>query len=171
MLGISKYYDLIPLIEAQHIHSDLLSFGLDRLEKIPPERRSHFFNWFQKKAEEFELSNELSLNVDLERLVPGQCHENAQAISVEYNVDYYEGFTKDKNGTYFFHGFNVVDGKVEDYSMLKSQVEFGYDRNKSFEKKYFGIKIEYSYIMEKHPNIKLGCINMGELLVSYFLEE
>jgi hypothetical protein len=133
-------------------------------------RYKDFWNWFQKKAVDLEICDKPKKELVNDSNIAGRCYGNSQVITVNENIDYYEGFVKNK-GSFLMHGFNVVDGKVQDYTALSNPKDFK-DWNGKLASDYCGVKIDKAFI-EKHnsEDIKENYINIPPLLEKLFIEE
>jgi hypothetical protein len=135
---------------------------------ISDDQKEKFWQWFKEKANWYYAvpSDEL---VDTE--FEGNCFDIAQKISQEKNMDYLEGFvltTLDPT----YHGFNLSDNKVKDYTARKHQEDYKFMNSGQLPTEYCGIKIPDELIKAENSNhIEKNSINLRPLLYKLFLKE
>jgi len=80
----------------------------------------------------------------------GLCFYNAQCLvmgDLTDMIEYWEGYTMDKGGFPILHGFNVINGKVIDFThTINNKHILG---NFGTEKEYLGVKFDKSLPLER----------------------
>ena len=89
------------------------------------DEKQAFKKWFVDNAVHYSIDNQYKFEPKiLSEMIPGGCYGNGQYISSILNIGYVEGLAL-PNGRYVFdeyipHGFNIINGKVIDYSYKKN---------------------------------------------------
>jgi hypothetical protein len=127
---------------------------------IPDHDKENFWIWFQEQALQYSSDKIVSNNIE-EWITPSACFENSQNISLKKNLKYVEGFVFVKDD-YTLHAFNILDGKVADYTLSNDPISF-YDRDGQLPSEYYGIEIPTSFFEKNILN--------EPLLYSYFKDQ
>ena len=105
-------------------------------------------------------------------MIPGGCYGNGQYISSILNIGYVEGLVL-PNGRYVFdeyipHGFNIINGKVIDYSYKKITEENPYHLPE-MPTEYWGIEIPSEYLsINNSDKTKKTSVFHRPLLLQYW---
>ncbi len=129
-----------------------------------------FGEWFEKRSIKLNVCDKPNKSLINKTNIAGRCYGNSQSNALQNEIEYYEGFVK-LNGTNIMHGFNVSEGKVQDYTALSNPKEFT-DWNGKSPTEYCGVKIEKEFI-EKHngEDLQKNYVNIPPLLEKLFIEE
>ena len=93
------------------------------------DEKQAFKEWFIDNAKHYFSDNQYKFDSNiLSEIIPGGCYGNGQYISSKLKGGYVEGLVS-PNGYYVFdeyipHGFNIVDGKVTDYTYKTTSGHF-----------------------------------------------
>lgn len=158
------------MIDAQTLEGIKLDFysgpGQETLI-IPPHEASLFWEWFHDNCIYFgELfSNAPPFNTH--EFIAGRCFGNAQTVTINNGLDYYEGFVRRK-GEYILHGFNLLDGGVLDVTALNNPEHFlGFDGEPT--NHYIGVNIPFDLITQYNLNdIQAETVNINCLIYHLF---
>ncbi len=148
---------------------DLIELSLEYVTEqdliIPDDEKKKFWKWFQTNADYYEPKSMESLQ---ETKFSGRCFDIAQKTNKHQNIDYVEGFVE-LSGEAVFHGFNLENDKVADYTAKKHLSEYIQMNGNKLPSKYYGIKIPSDFI-ESQNSIYLNKdeFNIPFLLYEYF---
>ncbi len=135
-----------------------------------PTRSKQFWEWFESRAIDLDVCDSPSEDLINDSNIPGRCYGNAQIITVNNGLEYYEGFVKNKD-SFLMHGFNVSNGKVQDYTALSNSKDFTSWNGKPASQ-YCGVKIEKGFIDKYNADyIEQNYFNIPPLLEKLFVEE
>ena len=113
--------------QIRKIRSGIENYSNQELD-IPDNEKDDFWKWVKKDANLYQpasLDNIENLNYT------GRCFDVAQKVYKKKHKDYYEGFYE-LNNEIIFHGFNVANGNVEDYTLKRDLDKFKKnDQNKT----------------------------------------
>ncbi len=114
------------------------------------DEKQAFKEWFIDNAKHYFSDNQYKFDSNiLSEIIPGGCYGNGQYISSKLKGGYVEGLVS-PNGYYVFdeyipHGFNIVDGKVTDYTYKKITKESPHFLPE-MPNEYWGIEIPSEYL-------------------------
>lgn len=129
--------------------------------------KSNFWKWFASNVRKFSVSNYPDLNFINDSNFAGGCFGNSQIIAFKSEKEYCEGFAKVK-GNFIFHGFNISNNEVEDYTVLNNK-EIFYDMNGDLPNIYYGIKIPKEFIEQCNKmEIEENQLNINHLIDKFF---
>ena len=137
------------------------------------DEKQAFKKWFIDNAEHYSIDKQYKFEPKiLSEMIPGGCYGNGQYISSILNIGYVEGLVL-PNGRYVFdeyipHGFNIINGKVIDYSYKKITEENPYHLPE-MPTEYWGIEIPSEYLsINNSDKTKKPSVFHRPLLLQYW---
>lgn len=126
---------------------------------IATEHGDDFWLWFQENATHFANVTHPESDNDF---VVGGCFTNAYRSGSPYFEGFYE-----LNYDYIYHGFNVENELVSDYT-IRPDTENYIRMNNRLPSNYYGVEIPISFIQERYPN-RINDIVQPGLIYEYYL--
>lgn len=137
------------------------------------DEKQTFKKWFIDNAVHYSVDNQYKFDSNiLSEIIPGGCYGNGQYISLNLKIGYVEGLVL-PNGYYVFdeyipHGFNIINGKVIDYTYKKITKETPHYLPK-MPTEYWGIEIPLEYLYANNSdNMEEPPVFHRPLLLQYW---
>lgn len=124
-----------------------------------------FWNWFTNNAGQYSAVATSSL-IKGAKYKAGNCFDNAQYNALKFGLDYCEGFYYlESEDSFVSHGFNILNGEVIDFTVIKN-IKNGMYHEQKPPVLYYGVIIPVEFIKTNFNEENVPIDN--PLLVNYF---